>query len=130
MKKAIAIGALAASLYAVEPALPQDSNEIPPIPEGRYLMSVKPTPISVVHEYDRDGNGVGDYKTVRMIKSISPWGMNLTMPLFYYIDMNKNFLYDKDEIFVDDALDGISGNEEVYKEPKQYEGQTKEDLRT
>lgn len=108
---------LAGSLYISGPALPEE-NSIPEIPKGDCLMSVKPVPMGFLHEYDSDGDGRGDYRTLRMIKNITPFGISLTKPLFYYIDLNRNFIYDEDETYVDDDMDGINGNERLYEREK------------
>jgi hypothetical protein len=121
MKKAIAAGLLAGSL-ALTPAMGEE-NHIPPIPEGKYMILVKPAGAGVWHEYDTDGDLVADYKTLRVFLGATKHGFGLSPPLMYFVDLNKNSLYDEDEIFIDEALDGINGNEvckQTGEKPKGY----------
>jgi len=125
-KRAIASGLLAGSLFMSKPALSQESK-IPEIPAGKYLMSVRPVPIGFLLEYDTDGDSYGDYRTLRLIKNVTPTGIALTKPWIYYIDFDRNRRYESKtgEVFIDEDMDGEDIQPYEQKEIKsRYETET------
>lgn len=86
--------------------------DIPEEPgQDKVLMRyIKPQLRAFIIVYDLDGDGIGDYMTQRQI------GQNYTVisqyPLYYGIDFNGNGTLDKaTEVFIDNAMDGLNGNE-------------------
>ncbi len=63
--------------------------------------------------YEVDGDGMYDVSELRMIRGVDENGIIKTEiePLIYGFDLNKDGVFDEGETLVDEAMDGINGNE-------------------
>lgn len=66
-----------------------------------------------IRHYDIDGDGVPEVEEFRPIVGISPTGQPLVNPhaLIYVFDLNDNNKFEQPEIYIDEAMDGLNGNE-------------------
>lgn len=101
------------------------------IPEevAELLIGMWVDPAGLRHYlYDLDGDGKADFETIRRQtifillpdntvlinrdESGSPCPYWERYPFIYYVDLNRNGKYEKEEMFLDRESDGINGNEE------------------
>jgi len=63
--------------------------------------------------YDVDGDGSFEVSELRIIQYVDRDGNAYSElePIVYGFDMNEDGLYDNNEAFLDEAMDGLNGNE-------------------